>query len=306
MLIRKFAGIDIGSNAMRLLIMNVYKDENKWFFNKSALVRAPVRLGKDSFANQIITEETLDLMTHAMKSYYHLMQTYQVVSYKACGTSALREAANRDYIVEEIFKRTGLKIDIIDGKEEADIIYKTQIDRIVESNKSYLFVDVGGGSTELTYYHDKKVIQAKSFKIGSVRLLNNLVEKSEWESLKEWCKKNFINKKDLILVGSGGNINTLFKKSKQELGTSLKYKYIQEFKEELAAMTMDERIRKYEFNTDRADVIVPALSIYEKIMKYMDGKEIFVPKIGLADGLVQMALEEYLLNEKNRSSTIRI
>lgn len=286
MKVERYGGIDIGSNGVRLLIVNVFLVENQPRFNKAILVRAPVRLGSDSFVKNEIQEDTIEMLTEAMKSFSSLMKCYKVVKYRACATSALREATNSKEVVKQVFEQSKIKIELIDGKEEAEIIYHTQISQYIKDDKGYLFIDVGGGSTEITYYYKGKAIASKSFKIGTVRALKNLVEYREWVELEEFIKTLKLSE-EVVAVGTGGNINTLFKKSQKPLGKPLSAKYLKDMYRELKLLTVDERIIQYDFNPDRADVIVPALEIYYTIMKLAKINEIYVPKIGLADGIVR-------------------
>ncbi len=286
MKVDKYAGIDIGSNGVRLLIMNIYEKDGQRIYNKNMLVRAPIRLGSDSFVHNEIKEDTLNKLVLAMQSFKNLMDIYGVSKYKACATSAIREAQNNQEVVSHVFEKSGILIEIIDGKEEADIIYKTQINDFLKNDEAYLFIDVGGGSTEITYYNNKKRVQSKSFKIGTVRALKQLVSKTEWEEVYEFIKELKI-KEGTFAVGTGGNINTLFKNSRKPLGSLLSYNYIKEQHKILNELTVDERIIEFGFNPDRADVIVPALDIYLNIMKKGGLKQILVPKIGLADGIVK-------------------
>jgi exopolyphosphatase/guanosine-5'-triphosphate,3'-diphosphate pyrophosphatase len=266
--------------------MNIYEKDGQRIYNKNMLVRAPIRLGSDSFVHNEIKEDTLNKLVLAMQSFKNLMDIYGVSKYKACATSAIREAQNNQEVVSHVFEKSGILIEIIDGKEEADIIYQTQINDFLKNDEAYLFIDVGGGSTEITYYNNKKRVQSKSFKIGTVRALKQLVSKTEWEEVYEFIKELKI-KEGTFAVGTGGNINTLFKNSRKPLGSLLSYNYIKEQHKILNELTVDERIIEFGFNPDRADVIVPALDIYLNIMKKGGLKQILVPKIGLADGIVK-------------------
>jgi exopolyphosphatase/guanosine-5'-triphosphate,3'-diphosphate pyrophosphatase len=230
------------------------------------------------------------MLTEAMKSFHSLMKCYKVKKYRACATSALREASNAKEVVEEVFRNSQVKIELIDGKEEAEIIYTTQISEYIKDEKGYLFIDVGGGSTELTYYYKGKSRASRSFKIGSVRALKNLVEYKEWMEMETFIKDLKLAE-DTVAVGTGGNINTLFKKSLKPLGKPLTARYLRDMHKELKLLTVDERIIQYNFNPDRADVIVPALEIYTTIMKTAKVNDIYVPKIGLADGIVRSLYE---------------
>lgn len=290
MKIEKLAGIDIGSNAIRLLVSNIITDKKGGnpSFKKSSLVRVPIRLGADSFLKGTISEENKARMIKAMKAFKLLMEVHGVTNYYACATSAMREASNGQEIAEEILEKTSIKINIIDGKKEAAIIFSTDLSSIIENDQSYLYVDVGGGSTEITIFSNGKIINSKSFKIGTVRLLNK--EKSFqqiWDEMEAWIKTNTSNLKKISLIGSGGNINRLFKLSGKQIGKPLSYIYIKSQYHFLQQMTYEERISELDLNPDRADVIIPATSIYLNAMKWSGGKKMYVPKIGLADGIIK-------------------
>jgi len=289
MKIEKLAGIDIGSNAIRLLVSNVITEKNETpIFKKSALVRVPIRLGADTFIKGIISEENKSRMLKAMEAFKLLMEVHGIQKYKACATSAMREAKNGTEVVTEILDKTGIKIDIIDGKKEAAIIFSTDLTNIIKSDKSYVYVDVGGGSTEITVFSKGKIINSKSFKLGTVRLLNkNKSNKDIWENMEVWIKANTQNLTKVSLIGSGGNINKIFKLSGTLLGKPLSYIYLKAQYHFLKQMTYDERISELGLNPDRADVIIPATKIYLFAMKWSGAKKIFVPKIGLADGIVK-------------------
>lgn len=288
--LKKYAAIDIGSNGVRLLISNVIILDNKEpLFRKSSLVRVPIRLGADTFQDGKISEENIDRMTKAMDSYKRIMDIHKVENYKACATSALREATNGPEIVAKIFKKTGVKIDIIDGKTEAEIISQTDIKELIEDNKSYLYVDVGGGSTEFTLFSKGNLINSKSFRIGTVRLLKTPEEtKNDWKAAKKWVQEQTSNIKNLTLIGSGGNINKIFKLSGKAQTKPLSYEYLLNQNKLLNSMTYEERIINLSLNPDRADVIIPALKIYISSMEWSKATKIYVPKIGLADGIVKM------------------
>jgi exopolyphosphatase / guanosine-5'-triphosphate,3'-diphosphate pyrophosphatase len=289
MKIEKLAGIDIGSNAIRLLVTNVITEKNENpIFKKSALVRVPIRLGADTFINGIISEANKNRMLKAMEAFNLLMDVHGIQKYKACATSAMREAKNGKVIAEEIFEKTGIKIDIIDGKKEAAIIFSTDLTYIIKNDKSYVYVDVGGGSTEITVFSKGKIINSKSFKLGTVRLLNKKKSNKDiWENMEVWIKANTQNLTKLSVIGSGGNINKIFKLSGNPLGKPLSYIYMKAQFHFLKQMTYEERISELGLNPDRADVIIPATKIYLSAMKWSGAKKIYVPKIGLADGIVK-------------------
>ena len=288
MKITKYAAIDIGSNGVRLLIANVVEFKKKETqFKKSSLVRVPIRLGEDVFTTGIISEKNKNRMCDAMQAFQLLMNVNGVEKFKACATSAMREANNSEEIINSIFDRTGLKIDIIDGKTEAEIISSTDLDQFIKDDKSYLYVDVGGGSTEFTFFLNGELIDSKSFKLGTVRLLGNKAEDNVWNDAKKWIKKNSEHLNQVTLIGSGGNINKIFKMSGKREGKSLSYVYLKSYYNFLNQMNYDERISELDLNPDRADVIIPATKIYLKAMKWSRAKKIFVPKIGLSDGIIK-------------------
>lgn len=291
MKIEKLAGIDIGSNAIRLLVSNVITEKKgkKPSFKKSALVRVPIRLGADSFIKGYISEENKIRMIKAMQAFKLLMEVHGVENYYACATSAMRDASNGKEIVDEIFEQSGIKINIIDGKKEASIIFATDISDVIEKDKSYLYVDVGGGSTEFTVLSNGEIINSKSFKLGTVRLLNYTKDEAKviWKEIESWVKENTNDLKKVSLIGSGGNINKIFKLSGKELGKPLSLLYMNAHYHFLKQMTYEERITELDLNPDRADVIIPATKIYLNAMKWSGAKKIYVPKIGLADGIVK-------------------
>ena len=286
--IKKYAAIDIGSNAIRLLIANVIEQEGgPTLFRKNALVRVPIRLGEDVFMNGEISIKNQERMEDAMKAFRLLMNAHQVLEYRACATSAMRDARNGIAFAKTLKKKTNISIDIIDGEEEAKIIAATDLNSFIKEDRTYIYVDVGGGSTEITIYHMGNVIASKSFKIGTVRLLNDLVSQEDWDIMKKWITLKCEEYPNIDLIGSGGNINKVFKLSAKKPGKTLSYLFLTQFYKELKNMSYDERIIKLELNPDRADVIIPALRIYLQAMKSSKAKQIIVPKIGLADGIIK-------------------
>jgi exopolyphosphatase / guanosine-5'-triphosphate,3'-diphosphate pyrophosphatase len=288
--IKKYGAIDIGSNAIRLLIANVIVNEDKETqFKKSSLVRVPIRLGADAFVNGSISEANTERMIAAIKAFQLLMNVHHVERYKACATSAMREATNGKIVAEKIEQETGIKIDIIGGKEEASIISSTDLNTLIQNNSAYLYVDVGGGSTEFTLFSEGKIISSKSFKMGTVRLLNNKksTNKEIFANVQKWIEKNTKGLKKLSLIGSGGNINKLFKMSGRTEGKPISYIYLNAQYQFLKKMSYQERVTELSLNPDRADVIIPATKIYLSAMKWSGAKKIYVPKIGLADGIIK-------------------
>lgn len=286
--IKKYAAIDIGSNAMRLLITNIIEQKGKEVqFNKSALIRVPIRLGQDAFTVGEISEENIDRMIDAMKAFKLLMKVYKVEKYMACATSAMREAYNGKEVTEIIKKKADIKIDIIDGKKEAAIIASSDLHQFIKTNENYLYVDVGGGSTEFSLFSNGKMVVSKSFKNGTVRLLNNMVNEVVWQEIEKWIKTNTEGLENIIMIGSGGNINKTFKLSGKMQDKPLTYKYLKTQFDYINGLTYEQRIAELGLNTDRADVIIPALTIYLSAMKWSGANHIYVPKIGLSDGIVK-------------------
>ncbi len=286
--IKKYAAIDIGSNAMRLLVTNIVEQEGcAPQFNKSSLVRVPIRLGQDAFTVGEISEENIDRMVDAMKAFKLLMKVHKVEQYRACATSAMREAYNGKEVAEIIKKKADVKIDIIDGKKEAAIIAASDLKQFITSDKAYLYVDVGGGSTEFSLFFEGKIIASKSFKNGTVRLLNEMVNDIVWQEMEKWIKANVEPFENITLIGSGGNINKLFKLSEKNQDKPLSYMYVQSQYQKLNSMTYEQRIADLGLNPDRADVIIPATRIYLNAMKWSGARHIYVPKIGLSDGIVK-------------------
>ncbi|MGJ8593624.1 MAG: Ppx/GppA phosphatase family protein [Aquaticitalea sp.] len=286
--IKKYAAIDIGSNAVRLLISNIIEQKGKPAqFKKSSLVRVPIRLGADVFVNQVISKENEIRLIDTMNAFRLLMQAHKVSVYKACATSAMREAENGSEVTKNIAKQCKIKIDIINGEEEAAIIAATDLNQHLEDNKTYLYVDVGGGSTEFSVIDQGKTVASKSFKIGTVRLLNDIVQKEAWFDLENWIKTNTRDYEKVDLIGSGGNINKIFKISGKAAGKPLTYFYLTSFYNMLQTYSYEERITELDLNQDRADVIIPATRIYLSAMKWSGARDIYVPKIGLSDGIIK-------------------
>ncbi|WP_093668996.1 Ppx/GppA phosphatase family protein [Tenacibaculum sp. MAR_2009_124] len=288
--ITKYGAIDIGSNAVRLLVANIIESEDaEPQFKKSSLVRVPIRLGADAFVSGQISDGNIDRMIDAMNAFKLIMKVHGVSKYKACATSAMREASNGKEVVDKILKETEIDIDIIDGKKEAAIISSTDLSSLIKSDSTYLYVDVGGGSTEFTLFSKGKIVNSKSFKIGTVRLINNAKAENKliFKKVQRWIEENTEDYKRISLIGSGGNINKLFKMSGRELGKPISYIYLNAQYQFLKKMSYRERISELGLNPDRADVIIPATKIYLSAMKWSGARKIFVPKIGLSDGIIK-------------------
>ena len=287
MKLKKFAAIDVGSNAIRVLISNVIESKEGVYFQKNALVRAPIRLGEDSFTLGEISKKNIKRMVKAMRAFKLLMKVHGVSHYQAFATSALREANNSIEVIDHVKKKAGIKIEIIDGRKEAEVISYSKLSEFLNSQKTFLFVDVGGGSTEFTIIDEGKRISSKSFKIGTVRLINDLVDDRVWKAIQGWIEKNAKPYRKITLIGSGGNINKLFKLSNIKEGKPLSLIKLNQIYLELESLTYEERLLKFELNPDRADVIIPAAKIYLKSLKWSGGQKIYVPKFGLSDGMIK-------------------
>lgn len=295
--IKKYAAIDIGSNAIRLLIANIIISKNKEpQFKKSSLVRVPIRLGADAFVKGIISDENKQRMIDAIEAFKLLMKVHNIEKFKACATSAMREANNGEEVANEIHKKTGVEITIIDGKEEAAIISSTDLSELLNTDESYLYVDVGGGSTEFTLFSKGEIVGSKSFTMGTVRLLNNTKaeNKAIFNDVENWIKSSMAAVGKISLIGSGGNINKLFKMSGRMIGKPLSYIFLNAQYKFLKNMSYDERILELSLNPDRADVIIPATKIYLYAMKWSGATKLYVPKIGLSDGIIKTLYQENL------------
>ena len=288
----KLAAIDIGSNAVRLLISEAIVNNGKPKFNKLNLVRVPLRLGFDVFEKGEISKPKLGMIIQTMKAYGHLLNVYGVTHLKACATSAMRDARNSEDVIRKVKLETGIQINIISGDEEANYVYENHIAENLDKEHSYLYIDVGGGSTELTFFADGKLRYKESFNIGTIRLLKNMVTETTWEEMRDHLKNNTKSKLPMVAIGSGGNINKIFSLSKKKEGKPLHLELLRDYYKELSSFSLEDRIRIYDMREDRADVIVPALLIYINVMRWADTEEIFVPKIGLADGLIHTLYEE--------------
>lgn len=296
MKIHKLAAIDIGSNSIRLLVSHVMIDaeQDREVFKKSSLTRLPVRLGPDAFKTGEISQKNIDKLIMSMKAYARIMEVHEVERYRACATSALREANNGLEVTREIYKQTGINVELIDGKEEARIIFNSEFaESIPDDAKSFLYMDVGGGSTELTLFHHGKIVASRSFKIGTIRLLKKMVAKAQWDAMKNWLTDVTSDIDNLLIVGSGGNINRTFKMSGNKMGIPLEKQYVEDVYEKLRHVSTDERMLRFDLNVDRADVITHALRLFVRAMDWSGAERILVPKKGLADGIVRNLYREY-------------
>ena len=288
----KIAAIDIGSNAARLLINEVTEPKKgKPQFTKLNLLRIPLRLGMDVFTKGEIGKEREQMVIDSMIVFSSLMKIYKVEHFRACATSAMRDAKNGKEIIKQVKKSSGIDIEIITGDEEAALVFENHVAEALDKNAAYLYIDVGGGSTELMFYENGKMQYEKSINIGTIRLLDGLVNEDLWKELKEEIRKNINSKKPIVAIGSGGNINKIFSMSKTKDGKPMSSAYLKKYYKEMSVLSVAERMSKFNLREDRADVLVPALQIFNNVMTWSDIDKIFVPKISVADGLIHSIYE---------------
>ena len=285
--IRKLAAIDIGSNAVRLLISSVIKRPNDILYKKISLVRVPLRLGEDVFSKGKLSKKSIKKLSEALKAFKLLMILHKVDAFKAVATSAMREALNSSKIIDDIFKSHDIFIDIISGKDEATIIANVFLNSKLNFSNHYLYVDVGGGSTELNIIIDDKIVKSKSFKIGTVRALKNNIDKNEWISFENWIVENTVGKQNIIVIGSGGNASKILKISNKKTTEIIDYNELTGIENLIKNLNFNQRIADLQLNPDRADVIIPAIKIYLLAMSKCKSKSFIVPRIGLADGIIR-------------------
>ncbi len=290
----RFAAIDIGSNAMRLLTMNVFANNGKPIFKKESLIRIPLRLGEESFMDGRISDSKADKLSKVIQAFKNLIEANDIVHYRACATAAMREASNGEEIMEKVFRETGVKIEIVDGSREAQLIYSNQIVESLDGDNTYLYIDVGGGSTELSLLNKEKVLFSQSFPIGTLKILNNQVDDADWTPIMNLLKGFKKEYKQIIGIGSGGNINKIFKLYGDTEGGTLTQKQLLEAYNHLNSYTYAERVTVLGLKPDRADVILPATEIFLFISRYAGIRTFLVPKIGLSDGIIHQLYEEHV------------
>jgi exopolyphosphatase/guanosine-5'-triphosphate,3'-diphosphate pyrophosphatase len=289
----KFAAIDIGSNAVRLLLAAVFENGSSAVFKKISLTRMPIRLGGDAFLRHRISKAKADELVCAMTGFKHLIDAYQPISYQAFATSAMRGAKNGAAICNRVKQACGIQIEIIEGPREAQLIFENRSSERFGGFKNYLYVDVGGGSTEITLFSGGKVAVSGSFDIGTIRMLQNQVTKAQWQQMRAWLKTHAGKKRAIAAIGSGGNVNKIFNLAGCKNGRPLIPEKIQKVRNTLAKLTLEQRIVKMGLRPDRADVIVPAADIYLNIMQWTHIEQLFVPVVGLADGVVHILYRQY-------------
>jgi exopolyphosphatase/guanosine-5'-triphosphate,3'-diphosphate pyrophosphatase len=290
----RYAAIDIGSNAVRLLIAEIVDNDNTISFKKNTLIRVPLRLGDDAFLDQHISEKKAVDLLKTMQAFKNLMDVYKVTDYMACATSAMREAKNGAEIVERVRTEANIDLEIVHGKKEANIIYASHIEQNLEKNKNYLYIDVGGGSTELSVFSDGRMVASSSFNIGTIRILDNQDKEETWSDMHDFIKDHTRGFKSVMGIGTGGNINKLFRLSQEKEGTPLTFGKLKTLYNYLNSFSLKDRINVLGLNQDRADVIIPACEIYITVMKWAAIKSIYVPKVGLVDGIIQTLIDKNL------------
>lgn len=289
----RFAAVDIGSNAVRLLFAYVFETDLGPIFKKASLIRLPIRLGESSFHNKEIPQDKIDQMVNSLKGFKELAKAFNVISYRACATSAMRDAKNGQAVIQQIRDKCGIDIELIDGKEEAELIFENHIAEKLGGDDAFIYMDVGGGSTEYTVYSEGKKKTSRSFNIGTIRLKDNLVEESVWKEMIAWLSKVKLKHNPQKIIGSGGNINTLFKLSMLREMEPMKKGKIKRIYKQLKNLSFDEKIAKLGLRPDRADVIVPATELFLLALSKSGCKEVIVPKVGLADGIIHQLYDEY-------------
>ena len=289
----RFAAVDIGSNAVRLLLSGVFENGDSPTFRKMSLVRMPIRLGDDAFTQKHISENKVSQLVKTMVGFNHLIDSFQPLDFMACATAAMREAENGPQIREQILNESGIDLEIINGKKEAQIIFENKSSDMFGGNNAYLYADIGGGSTEITLFCEGRIITSESFNIGTIRILEGLVTKAYWKKMKQWLKNYTTPYSSIAAIGSGGNINKVFRLANSKTGKPLSDNKMMKVRRFLKCFTVEQRIRELGLRPDRADVIIPALDIYLKIMKWSGISRIYVPQIGLADGIVRILYKNY-------------
>lgn len=288
----RYAAIDIGSNAIRLLIADILDNKGVKSFKKNTLIRVPLRLGDDAFLDHEISDKKAEDLIKTMQAFRNLLDVYKVNDYMACATSAMREANNGASLVLKIKNKANIDLEIVEGQREATIIYSSHIEQTLDRNKDYLYIDVGGGSTELSVFSDGETKASKSFNLGTIRILDNQDKEETWTEMMLWLKDNLKNHKGTIGIGTGGNINKLFKLSEEKEGTPLTYTRLKALYHYLNSFSLKDRINVLSLNHDRADVIIPACEIFLYVLKWANIKQLHVPKVGMVDGIIQMLIEK--------------
>ncbi|RYE10019.1 MAG: exopolyphosphatase [Sphingobacteriaceae bacterium] len=290
----RYAAIDIGSNAVRLLIADVMDTVSPVTFKKNTLIRVPLRLGDDAFIDHKISPKKVENLIKTMSAFKNLMDVYGVTNYLACATSAMREAANGPEIVQQVQEKAGITLEIVAGQREANIIYANHLEEKLDRKNNYLYIDVGGGSTELSFFSDGVLVASQSFNIGTIRILDNQDKAETWKEMELFLSAQTKAYKNITGIGTGGNINKLFRLSEEKEGKPMSFNQLKSLHHHLSSYSLKDRIQVLGLNSDRADVIIPAALIFITVMKWAGIKNILVPKMGMVDGIIQLLIEENL------------
>ncbi|GGH05648.1 Ppx/GppA phosphatase family protein [Mucilaginibacter phyllosphaerae] len=288
----RYAAIDVGSNAVRLLIAEIIENNGSISFKKNTLIRVPVRLGDDAFLNKHISEKKTTDLLKSMQAFRNLMDVYKVGDYMACATSAMREAANGQEVVDKIMAEANIDLQIVHGETEAKIIYNSHAEINIDKSKNYLYIDVGGGSTELSLFSNGELLASQSFNLGTIRILDNQDKDETWNEMKDFIREHTKGLKNIFGIGTGGNINKLYKLSQEKDGAALSYIKLRALYNYLDSFSLKDRINVLGLNQDRADVIIPACEIYLTVLKCANIKSIYVPTVGMVDGIIQTLIEK--------------
>jgi exopolyphosphatase/guanosine-5'-triphosphate,3'-diphosphate pyrophosphatase len=288
----RYAAIDIGSNAVRLLIADIIENNGSVSFKKNTLIRVPLRLGDDAFLNQHISDKKALYLVKSMQAFRNLMDVYKVNDYLAFATSAMREAKNGSDVVAQVKQQADIDLEIVQGQKEAKIIYASHAEQTIDKTKNYLYVDVGGGSTELSLFSEGKLFASRSFNIGTIRMLDNQDKEETWNEMREFTRENTKQFKNISGIGTGGNINKLYKLSEEKNNAPLSFNKLKTLYNYLNSFSLKDRINVLGLNQDRADVIIPACEIYITVMKWANIKNIYVPSVGMVDGIIQTLIEK--------------
>jgi exopolyphosphatase/guanosine-5'-triphosphate,3'-diphosphate pyrophosphatase len=288
----RYGAIDIGSNAVRLLIADIIDNDGSVSFKKNTLIRVPLRLGDDAFLNHHISDKKANDLLKTMQAFRNLMDVYKVGEYMACATSAMREAKNGAEVVKQIKEEADINLQIVQGQVEARIIYASHAEQNIDKTKNYLYIDVGGGSTELSLFVAGALVASKSFNIGTIRILDNQDSEETWNAMRDFLRDHTRHFKGISGIGTGGNINKLYRLSDEKGGSPMSFGKLKSLYDYLESFSLKDRINVLGLNQDRADVIIPACEIYLSVMKWAGIKNIYVPSVGMVDGIIQTLIDE--------------
>jgi exopolyphosphatase/guanosine-5'-triphosphate,3'-diphosphate pyrophosphatase len=293
----RYGAIDIGSNAVRLLIADIIDNDGSVSFKKNTLIRVPLRLGDDAFLHHHLSEKKAGDLVKTMHAFKNLMDVYKVSQYMACATSAMREAKNGAEVVKQIKDEANIDLQIIHGQVEAKIIYASHAEQNIDRTKNYLYIDVGGGSTELSLFSAGELVASKSFNLGTIRILDNQDTEETWNAMRDFLREHTRHFKGISGIGSGGNINKLYRLSEEKNDSPMSFSKLKSLYDYLDSFSLKDRINVLGLKKDRADVIIPACEIFLSVMKWAGIKNIYVPTVGMVDGIIQTLIDEHLIKK---------